>query len=198
MKHERENDLEMKVHNPNEFTFMISRNLKPGREKEYDDWLRRYLALEIKAPGYLGTTVILPGGTRSTTRYIIIRFVDKASMRAWRESDQSAELLKEADKYSTPHYDSAHGMETWFTLPDLRALGPPPKWKMALIVFMAAYAISLPSHYLIDPYLEGWPILFSSIAFTGILVIGLTYFAMPILSRVFGRWLYPSSAPTKI
>jgi len=174
----------MKVHNPNEFTFMICRNLKPGREKEYDDWLRRYLALEMKAPGYLGTTVILPGSTRSTTRYIITRFVDKASMRAWRESDQSAELLKEADNYSTPYYDSAYGMETWFNLPELRALVPPPKWKMALIVFMAAYAIALPSHYLIDPYLEGWPILFSSIAFSGILVIGLTYFAMPILSRV--------------
>lgn len=119
-------------------------------------------------------------------------------MRAWRESDQSAELLEEADNYSTPHYDSAYGMETWFILPDLRTLVPPPKWKMALSVFMAAYAIGLLSHYLIDPYLEGWPMLISSIVFSGILVIGLTYFAMPILSRVFGRWLYPSSARAKI
>jgi len=187
----------MKVQNSNEFTYIIGRNIRSGREREYDDWLRRYLALEMKATGYLGTTVILPGGAGSTIRYIIQRFVNEASMRTWKESEQSAKLLKEANNYSTPHYGSAYGMETWFVLPDLRALVPPPRWKMAVLVFIAAFTIGSLSRYLIDPYLEGWPILYSSIVFTGVLVIGLTYFAMPILSRIFGRWLYPTSAPVK-
>ena len=43
-------------------TSVISRSIRPGYEKDYDDWVQRYLELERKAPGYLGTTIILPGG----------------------------------------------------------------------------------------------------------------------------------------
>jgi hypothetical protein len=41
-------------------TPLISRSIKPGYEKDYDDWLRRFLEFERKALGYLGTTVVLP------------------------------------------------------------------------------------------------------------------------------------------
>ena len=81
-------------------------------------------------------------------------------------------------------------METWFTLPDLKTIVPPPRWKMAIVVFIAAYGISSLSRYILIPYLGEWPILSSAIIFTGILVIGLTYLAMPILSRLLRRWLY--------
>jgi hypothetical protein len=33
---------------------VISRNIKPGHEKDYGDWLRRYMILENNVPGYLG------------------------------------------------------------------------------------------------------------------------------------------------
>ena len=36
-------------------TSVISRSIKPGYEKDYDDRVQRYLALERKALGYLGT-----------------------------------------------------------------------------------------------------------------------------------------------
>jgi antibiotic biosynthesis monooxygenase (ABM) superfamily enzyme len=66
-------------------TSVISRSIRPGYEKDYDNWVQRYLALERKAPGYLGTTIILPGGNRSNVRYIIRRFSDKASMQVWQK-----------------------------------------------------------------------------------------------------------------
>lgn len=49
----------MEGNHPNEVTKVVSRKIKPGYEKEYDDWLRRYLAIERKASGYLGTTIIM-------------------------------------------------------------------------------------------------------------------------------------------
>lgn len=67
-------------------TSLISRSIKPGYEKEYDDWLRRFLAFERRALGYLGTTVVLPGGTSSNIRYIIRRFTDMASLEIWDNS----------------------------------------------------------------------------------------------------------------
>jgi antibiotic biosynthesis monooxygenase (ABM) superfamily enzyme len=101
-------------------TSLISRSIKPGYEKDYDDWLRRFLEFERKALGYLGTTVVLPGGTNSNIRYIIRRFTDKASMDIWDNSPEVQRLLQEANKYSTRHYETATGLETWFMLPNLK------------------------------------------------------------------------------
>jgi antibiotic biosynthesis monooxygenase (ABM) superfamily enzyme len=65
----------------NEVTSVICRNIKAGNEKDYDDWLLRYLTFERKAPGYLGTT----RGASSNLRYIIHRFTNKELMEAREE-----------------------------------------------------------------------------------------------------------------
>ena len=57
-------------------------------------------------------------------------------------SQQSLELIEEANKCSTRYYERATGLETWFTLPYLKAIVAPPKWKMAIVTFIAAYGIS--------------------------------------------------------
>jgi hypothetical protein len=44
-----------------EFTQVISRNITAGHEKDYDDWLKRFMAMERQFPGYIGTTIIAPG-----------------------------------------------------------------------------------------------------------------------------------------
>jgi antibiotic biosynthesis monooxygenase (ABM) superfamily enzyme len=186
--------VKMEGNHPNEVTFVISRNIKPGYEKDYDDWLRRYLEIERKAPGYLGTTIIIPGGTNSAVRYIIVRYTDKTSMQEWLNSQQSLKLLEEVNNYSIPHYHSATGMETWFTLPDSKSVVAPPRWKMAIVVFIAAYIISSSSRSILNPFLESWPLLAASIIYSAILVAGLTYFALPMLSKLLRRWLYPRSA----
>ena len=177
---------------PNEVTAVITRNIKPGHEKEYDDWLRRYMIFENKVPGYLGTTIIAPGGKTSSLRYIINRFADKASMDKWESSAEARKLIVEANNYSTIHYTSATGLETWFSLPGLNAIVPPPKWKMAIVAFIGAYCISLLASFILRPFVGVHPLLFHSLM-TIIMVMGLTYFAMPLLSRLLRRWLYPNS-----
>ena len=179
----------------NEVTTVICRKIRPGHEKDYNDQVRRYLTLERKAPGYLGTTIIIPGGSKSPLWYIIRRFADKASMERWDNSEESVRLLKEANDYSTLHYDTSTGLETWFELPDLKTLSqsPPPRWKMAIVIFFAAYAISSLSRYILTPYIGQWPILGNAVIYTAILVVLLTYFALPIGNRLLRHWLYPRS-----
>ena len=72
---------------------MICRKISPGHEKDYNDWIQRYLELERKAPGYLGTTIIIPGGSKLPLRYIIRRFVDKAAMQTWDNSEESLKII---------------------------------------------------------------------------------------------------------
>jgi len=177
----------------NEVTTVICRKIRPGHEKDYNDWVRRYLTLERKAPGYLGITIIIPGGSKSPLLYIIRRFADKTAMERWDNSGESLRLLKEANDYSTRYYDTSTGLETWFTLPDLKTLSqsPPHRWKM--VIFFAAYAISSLSRSILNPFIGQWPILGNAVIYTAILVVLLTYFALPIANRLLRHWLYPGS-----
>ena len=74
-------------HSSKEFTDVISRNIEAGHEKNYDDWLQRFMISERQFPG-LGTTIIARGGNISTVRYIINRFADQASLDAWENSSE--------------------------------------------------------------------------------------------------------------
>jgi antibiotic biosynthesis monooxygenase (ABM) superfamily enzyme len=177
-------------YSPNGVIAVITRNIKPGHEKDYDDWLRRYMILENKVPGYLGTTIIAPGGNTSSVRYIINRFSDKVSMDTWESSAEALKLIEEANNYSTIHYTSATGLETWFSVPDLKAIVPPPKWKMAIVSFIGAFCISSIARYILGLY-SGLSPLLTNVLMNIILVLGLTYLMMPILSKLLRRWLYP-------
>ena len=187
--------IELPTDYQNEITTVICRKIRPGHEKDYNNWVRRYLTLERKAPGYLGTTIIIPGGSKSPMRYIIRRFVDKTAMERWDNSEESLKLLKEANDYSTRYYDTSTGLETWFTLPDLKTLSqsPPPRWKMAIVIFFAAYAISSLSRSILNPFIGDWAIPGNAVIYSAILVVSLTYFALPIANRLLRHWLYPGS-----
>ena len=120
------------------------------------------------------------------------RFRDKASLDAWENSEELRRLIAEVDKYSTPYLQKATGLETWFTLPDLKAIVPPPKWKMAIVAFINAYCISSVALNVLS-LLLGQQLLLINLFMNIVLVIGLTYFAMPLLSRLLRRWLYPKT-----
>jgi len=139
----------------NEVTTVICRKIRPGHEKDYNDWVQCYLTIERKAPGYLGTTIIITGGSKSALRYIIRHFAHKADMERWDNSDESLKLIEEANNYSTRPYETSTGLETWFTLPDLKTLSQSPssRRKMAIVIFFAAYAISSVLRSILNPYL---------------------------------------------
>jgi antibiotic biosynthesis monooxygenase (ABM) superfamily enzyme len=125
--------------------------------------------------------------------YIVLQY--KAAMDAWENSEESQKLIQEANNYSTRHYETSTGLETWFTLPELNTLSQPPpaRWKVAIVIFFAAYAISSVSRYILGHLIVEWPLYANAVIFTGILVFSLTYFALPISNRLLRRWLYPGS-----
>jgi len=179
--------------NSKEVTRIVKRNIIPGCESEFDSWVRRVISVLRDVPGYRRITVIVPNDAPST-RYIVLQFADAASMDAWENSEKRHRLVEEADKYSRPLYEKASGLETWFTLPNLKAIVPPPRWKMAIVTFLGAYTISAVANLLLKPIIQSWPVLASGFVITTILVLGLTYFVMPSLTRVLRRWLHPTAS----
>jgi uncharacterized protein len=180
--------LDNKQHSSKEVTEVISRNIATGHEKDYDNWLHRFMMSEMQFPGYLGTTIIAPGGNTSSLRYVINRFSNQASLDAWENSEEAIRLMNEVSKYSTR--ERVTGLETWFSVPNLKTISAPPRWKMAIVSFIGAYCLSSVAQYILSFFFGQMPLV-TNLLMTIILAIGLTYFAMPLLSRLLSKWLYP-------
>ncbi len=144
-----------------------------------------------KSPGFRGITVIVPDGDPDA-RIILYRFADIATMENWENSPERKQLLSEVDKYATQVYDKASGLETWFHVPDNQPMSkPPPKWKMAAVIFFAAGITSFVSHSILNPYVSGWSLVLTTGIYTVVLTLILTYVAMPYLTTALRGWLYP-------
>ena len=170
---------------------VVSRRIKPGHENEYSDWLRRAIESTNRFPGYRGVTTISPQGYDSDVRYVIWRFDSQRNLENWEKSGERATFVEEVKAYAEQFYEETSGMETWFKLPDMHRVVAPPKWKMASVTLLAVLAISYLAHLLLNPFVSPWPLAANTLLFSTILVVTLTYFAMPQLSRLLRKWLYP-------
>lgn len=177
-----------------EVTTVVQRHIKPGHDKDYDQWFEKLLKVLKTFPRFRGITVVVPGAKEQGIRLVIYRFSDRESMDKWESSPERKELFSELEKYATQVFaPQATGLETWFKLPNSPFVVPPPKWKMAAVTLLASATISLVSRLILTSYLIHLPLVVSTIIYSAILVLALTYFAMPYLSRVLRRWLYPST-----
>jgi antibiotic biosynthesis monooxygenase (ABM) superfamily enzyme len=172
-------------------TVVVSRNVFPGHERDYDDWVRRQVAAAKQAPGNKGVTMLIPPPGKTGLHHLVLRFTDQKSVQAWEDSEIRKELSREADSFSRMSRQEATGLETWFSIPEYPELETPPRWKMATVTFIAAYLLTA----IIVPLEE---IVFKDVNFflvnilTSVLLVGiLTYALMPWFSRyVFRKWLY--------
>ncbi|RMG65776.1 MAG: hypothetical protein D6722_15665 [Bacteroidetes bacterium] len=68
----------------------------------------------------------------------------------------------------------------------------PPKYKTALIVWLAIYPLITVVLWLFGPYLAALPLPLRTLLLTGILVPTMVYVAIPFWQRVLRPWLIRS------
>jgi len=172
-------------------TVVVSRTVFPGKEKEYEDWARRLVGAATESAGLVGVTMLVPEPGKSGLRHVVMYFQDEKTMHQWETSYTRQKLSHEADAFSRRVRQEATGLETWFSIPDCPQLEVPKPWKMAVVTFLAVFALSIGILRLLkwmfpgmNFYLEGFLVAF-------ILVGLLTWIVMPFLSRhVFRGWLH--------
>ena len=172
-------------------TVVVSRSVYPGREREYDDWVRRLVAAAKEAPGNKGVTMLIPEPGKTGLYHVVLRFADEKSMHLWETSYVRQKLSHEADDFSRRSRQQSSGLETWFSLPECPELETPPRWKMFTVTAIAVYLLSI----IIIPVQD---LIFKEANFfalnilTTVLLVGiLTWAVMPWFSRyVFRKWLY--------
>ncbi|MBN1176699.1 MAG: hypothetical protein JXA51_03355 [Dehalococcoidales bacterium] len=172
-------------------TVVVSRNVYPGHEHEYDDWVRKLVAAAKEAPGNRGVTMLIPEPGSAGLYHIVLRFADEKSVHQWETSYIRQKLSHEADEFSRRSRQEATGLETWFSVPECPELETPPRWKMFVVTSLAVYVLSVIIVRLLEWIFEGANFYLLNILTTVLLVGILTWAVMPWLSRyVFRKWLY--------
>jgi antibiotic biosynthesis monooxygenase (ABM) superfamily enzyme len=184
----------MSNHEP--VTVAVTRIVKAGCEEEFERALHDFVQASLHLPGQLGVHILRPAPGSGSREYGILRRFDSAEARdafyrlplfeEWK--GRVAELIE-----GEPRYEHLSGLETWFTLPGQRAIVPPPRWKMALVTLVAVYPLSMVLGITVGNWIRSWPMLLSSLIFNAMIVTGLTWFLMPLLTRLFKPWLYPKT-----
>ena len=168
------------------FTWAVT----PGREQDFENWLRITDAEAEKFPGQEGVTWLRPDG-ENQHYYAVLRFRDSDSLRRWIESPQRAarvQALAGIAAEVNPRLTTT-GLEAWFNLPR-QAVRPPSRWKMSVVTLIAVYPPVLLFEYLTHDLWHSWPLPVRTLILPIILSPLLTYAIMPALSRLFRRFLY--------
>ncbi len=174
-----------------EMTVVVSRNVYPGHEREYDDWVRRLVEAAKEAPGNKGVTMLIPSPGKSGLYHVVLRFADEKSVHIWETSYVRQKLSHEADDFSRRSRQEATGLETWFSIPECPELETPPRWKMATVTSIAVYLLTIIIVPLQEMIFKGANFYLLNILTTVLLVGILTWAVMPWFSRyVFRKWLY--------
>lgn len=176
----------------NAISVAVVRTVRPGREADYEAWLRRAIAAAQKIPGHLGADVLRPSpGSR---QYLLLfRYATLEQLLAWEQSEERQRLVTEAEGLTEgpAQLIRASGMETWFTLPGGQTLVPPPRWKMAVVTWMVAFPLIQGLNYTLGPLLAPLPALVRGAVIGASMVLTMTYAAMPLMTRALATWLYP-------
>jgi len=180
---------------PGPVTALVVREVIPGRERAYDEWARRVVSASARF-GATGHTFLISDPAAPTRRVLIAQFPDVHRVKAWDESDERNQLVRDAEEFSSLHLQRATGLETWFALPGKRAVVPPPRWKQLLATLVGAYPLVVLMSALVLPRLASWPLLLRSMVLPVVLLGLMTYAVMPVVTKALRAWLYPASRST--
>jgi antibiotic biosynthesis monooxygenase (ABM) superfamily enzyme len=75
-----------------------------------------------------------------------------------------------------------------------RPPGPVPRYKMAVIIWLAIYPALTITLVLLSPLLAPLPLVLRTLVLTALLVPIMVYVLLPAMQRLFAAWLHPSDA----
>lgn len=176
-------------------TVSITRTVKPGREAEFERALHDFVQRSFDLPGQLGVHILRPAPDSGSREYGIVRkFANHDALAAFRSSPRYLEWSRSALDLTEggPRMEELCGLESWFTLPG-SSLRPLPKWKMAVVTFVAVFPVATVLGVVLAPAMQTWHFLLGNAVFNLCVVILLTWLVMPLLTRLLHGWLHPEA-----
>ncbi len=172
-------------------TIIIKRRPKPDHEKEFEEIMAGTTKDALKFEGHLGVNILRPTSPVDFYR-IVFKFDSLSNYMAWENSEIRQLWLKRYEEVTLGEHEMEilSGLETWFTLPGGEAVVPPPKYKMAIVIWISIFPLSILINYVLSPLISEFHLVTRSAIISVILVILMTYAVMPLVSQLFHRWLH--------
>jgi antibiotic biosynthesis monooxygenase (ABM) superfamily enzyme len=172
---------------PEPVTVTVARVVRPDRHEAFERWAEHALSMASSFPGNLGATLLHPGEA-SSEYHLVYRFADDESLAGWERSPQRAALLTElAEMVDEERYARVAGLDSFFTRP----AAPGPRWRLTVLTIAAVFSITSLLQLLVFPHLASWPLEARLLLSATAVVTGMGHVVMPVLTRVFRRWLQP-------
>lgn len=175
-------------------TVIVTRRPKPGMEKAFEEYITGITQAAIQHEGHLGTNVFRPSGPKEKDYNIIFKFDRRSHLDEWENSEERLQWRNVAKNVSEkPSREIITGLETWFSLPSQPVNLPPPRYKMAVVIWIGIFSLVSVVSALIGNYIADFPLLVRTFSISIIVVPLMTFFVMPFLTRLFSGWLYPGN-----
>lgn len=166
----------------------ITRKVKPGNERAFEESLREFFQESLHYQGVLGVHLLSPPPGSNSGEYGILRtFANERERDEFYRSDLFARWQKQVAKLTEGErtYRELHGLEAWFRTTDL-----PARWKMALLTWLGVWPTSFLVGTLMGPRLGDFPALLNGAIIAAVIVVCLTWVVMPALVKLFHSWLH--------
>lgn len=141
-------------------------------------------------PGTAGSKVFRQEKEGAVEFSIVQHFATETDHAAWLQSpvfarwqEKIAPLTPDPD-----HMRRYSGLESLFVT-DRKSADATPRWKMTIILILAVYPMSLALSYWFAPALATMPLFSGTLLTSVVMVLIMTYVMVPILTRLFRRWL---------
>lgn len=173
-------------------TVSIARKIKPGFEKEYEQWEKEIINEASKFPGYLGTNFLRPNSATDNKYIIIYRFDSYLNACFWEDSTIRQKWLKQLEPIlmGEPVKQKVTGLEAWFELPEIETSKPAPRYKMAIVLTVILYILSISINLIFRPILRDVPLPLNILIVLLINVVLMTWVIMPKVNYWLRDWLY--------
>jgi len=186
-----QNDKSSEIDGDTPVTIIVKRRAKPDRIEDFEEVMSGTTKDAMSFKGHLGANIIRP--TKAGDYYrIVFKFDSMRNYLAWEGSEVRQQWLKRYAEVEQgeQELEILSGLETWFTIPGEEALVPPPKYKMLIIVWISIFSLSLLIYLYLTPFIRELHFIIQ-IAITSLTLVTLmTYIVMPIMSKLFHRWLH--------
>lgn len=181
--------------NDGPLTVSITRRVAPEDELLMQAWVHAGTSMAERFDGFLGA-----GWVRSGTEdwHMLYRFASRTHLDAWERSPERIRWLRSAaDLVEHRRTEYRTGIEGWFDEPTSRSVQDagqpvspaPPRWKQASVIWVAFFPTSLALTYLLMPFNENWPVVLRVLVMTLVATPWMTYAFLPLVTKVFARWL---------
>lgn len=173
-------------------TVCISRKVKPGKESDYEQWIKGITAAASTFQGHLGMNVLRPNAKTGGEYVTIYRFDTYAHARLWEQADVRQQWIDKLDDIveSTTKVHKITGLEFWFDLPNMPVSARPNPHKMALVLMVVVYSLVLSLNIILAPLIGHFDLWLRLIVIIALQVLLMTYVVMPRVSVLLKSWLY--------